>query len=373
MKFYRFSLLAIVALLIVSCKSAPSGALVLTGKVMDANNMTVHFDRTMPDNASEGILNTKADGTGNFSFTFPEKLKAGTYRVRAGAKAAEILLNGTETSISLEGELKNFSDLNYTVKGAPLTEKYLALISSYMAKEVDTKALENKAMNELDPLIGYQVSSKMFRMRPEFLHVHKAVASRMTTTYPDLELTRTFAAQVNTVERQYISKQASEKIKVGQPAPNISQPGVDGKTRSLADMKGKVVLLDFWASWCGPCRKANPKVVDVYKRYKDKGFDVFSVSLDGLDSRTKARYDGEDQIKMQMDRQKERWVAAIEKDNLIWDAHVSDLKKWESAPAAAYGVKSIPKTFLIGKDGNIAYINPRNNLEEVVKTHLGLL
>jgi len=373
MKFYRFSLLAIVALLIVSCKSAPSGALVLTGKVMDANNLTVHFDRTMPDNASEGILNTKADNTGNFSFTFPEKLEAGTYRVRAGAKAAEILLNGTESSITLEGELKNFSELNYTVTGSPLTEEYLALISSFMSKKIDTQALQTKAKSEVDPLIGYQISSKIFRMRPEFLDVHKAVSARLNSSYPNLELTKTFAAQVTSVERQYAAQQASEKIKVGQPAPDISEAGVDGKTRSLSDMKGKVVLLDFWASWCGPCRKANPKVVDVYKRYKDKGFDVFSVSLDGLDTRTKARYKTEEQINLQMDRQKERWLAAIEKDNLIWDGHVSDLKKWESGPAAAYGVKSIPKTFLIGKDGNIAYINPRNNLEEVVKTQLGLL
>ncbi len=373
MKFYRLSLLAIVALLVVSCKMAPSAGLVVSGKVSDANDMTVHFDRTMPDNASEGILNTKADGNGKFTFTFPEKLSAGTYRIRAGAKAAEILLNGSEKSISIEGDMKSFGDLTYVVKGALLTEEYLTLISDYMSKKIDTKALRDKAMNELDPLIGYQISSKMFRMRPEFLDVHKAVANKLTTTYPDLELSKTFAAQVNTVERQYISQQASAKIKVGQPAPNIELPGVDGKTRSLADMKGKVVLLDFWASWCGPCRKANPHVVDVYKRYQDKGFDVFSVSLDGLDSRTKARFKTEDQVKMQLDRSKERWLAAIEKDNLIWDAHVSDLKKWESAPAAEYGVKSIPKTFLIGRDGNIAYINPRNNLEEVVKTHLGIL
>jgi peroxiredoxin len=373
MRIYRLSLLAIIALLVVSCKTAPTAGLVISGKVSDANDMSVHFDRTLPDNASEGIFNTKADGNGNFTFTFPQKLKAGTYRIRAGAKAAEILLNGTEKAVVIEGDMKSFGDLTYTVKGAPLTEEYLTLISSFMAKKIDTKSLRDKAMNDLDPLIGYQVSSKVFQMRAEFLDVHKAVAAKLTSTYPDLELTRTFAAQVKTVERQYASQLASEKIKVGEPAPNISLPGVDGKTRSLSDMKGKVVLLDFWASWCGPCRKANPHVVDVYKRYKDKGFDVFSVSLDGLDSRTKARYSGEDQIKMQMDRQKERWLGAIEKDNLIWDGHVSDLKKWESAPAATYGVKSIPKTFLIGKDGNIAYINPRNNLEEVVKTQLGLL
>ena len=172
------------------------------------------------------------------------------------------------------------------------------------------------------------------------------------------------------MERQYAAQMANEKIKVGEPAPDIVLPGVDGKTRKLSDLKGKVVLLDFWASWCGPCRKANPHVVDVYQKYKDKGFDVFSVSLDGLDTRSKQRMKSEDQIKMQMDRSKERWLAAIKKDNLTWDSHVSDLKKWESAPAATYGVRSIPKTFLIGRDGNIVYVNPRNNLEEQVKKFL---
>ncbi len=129
------------------------------------------------------------------------------------------------------------------------------------------------------------------------------------------------------------------------PAPDISLPGPDGKNHALSNLKGKVVLLDFWASWCGPCRRANPHVVETYKKYKDKGFEVFSVSLD--------RPDG-----------KQNWIDAIAKDGLLWDNHVSDLQFWSSAPAAVYGVRSIPKTFLIGRDGKIVALNPREQLEE---------
>jgi len=365
LKFIVFSLF--IAGAISSCKNGPSAGLVLNGEISDAGGMNIHFDRTHPDNTNEGLLHTDSNNDGKFTLKFPEKLEAGTYRVRAGAKSAELILNGQETEMSIVGDLKSFGDLSYKVTGAPLTEKYLSIISEYIAKKIDTKTLRDMAINELDPMIGYMICNRMFRMRPEFLDVHKAVAEKLGTQYPDTGLTKSFQNTVAQTEKQYKSQMASQNIKVGQPAPDIVLPDVNGKTRKLSDMKGKVVLLDFWASWCGPCRKANPHVVDVYKRYKNKGFDVFSVSLDGLDSRTKARFKTEDQIKMQMDRSKERWVAAIEKDKLTWDNHVSDLKKWESAPAASYGVRSIPKTFLIDKEGKIAFINPRYNLEEQVK------
>ena len=117
---------------------------------------------------------------------------------------------------------------------------------------------------------------------------------------------------------------------VGDEAPDIVLQSVNGKTMKLSDLRGKVVLIDFWASWCGPCRKENPNVVRVYEQYKSKGFDIFSVSLDNS---------------------KERWVDAIAKDNLNWPSHVSDLKGWQSAGAALYKVRGIPATFLIDKNG----------------------
>lgn len=118
---------------------------------------------------------------------------------------------------------------------------------------------------------------------------------------------------------------------IGGEAPEIRLPNPEGDTLSLRSLRGKVVLIDFWASWCGPCRRENPNVVRVYNKYKDKGFEILGVSLD----RTKAS-----------------WLKAIEKDGLEW-LHVSDLKYWQSIAAKSYGVSAIPHTVLLDQEGKI--------------------
>lgn len=122
-----------------------------------------------------------------------------------------------------------------------------------------------------------------------------------------------------------------KQLMVGGEAPDFSGPTPSGETLKLSDLRGKVVLIDFWASWCGPCRRDNPHVVKMYEKYKDKGFDILGVSLDSS---------------------KDRWLGAIEQDGLVWN-HISDLKKWQSEYARLYGVRSIPHTVLLDKDGKI--------------------
>ena len=126
--------------------------------------------------------------------------------------------------------------------------------------------------------------------------------------------------------------------KIGDKAPEINETSIDGRSMKLSDLKGQMVLVDFWAAWCGPCRRENPTVVAAYNSYKDKsfkngdGFTVFSVSLD------KERAD---------------WVKAIDDDKLTWKYHVSDLNFWNAKYAKVYGVRSIPANFLIDGDGVI--------------------
>ena len=124
----------------------------------------------------------------------------------------------------------------------------------------------------------------------------------------------------------------------GMEAPDISMKDPDGNTRKLSDLRGKVVLLDFWASWCGPCRQENPNVVRLYKKYHDKGFEIYSVSLD---------------------KEKGKWLKAIKDDGLEWPNHVSDLNGWTSSGGKTYGIMSVPNTTLIDRDGKIIARNLR--------------
>ncbi|MCF8281619.1 MAG: TlpA family protein disulfide reductase [Bacteroidales bacterium] len=123
----------------------------------------------------------------------------------------------------------------------------------------------------------------------------------------------------------------------GGEAPDFTMNDTEGNPVKLSDFRGKVMLVDFWASWCGPCRRENPHVVELYNHYHKKGFDVLGVSLD---------------------KSKEPWLKAIKDDGLVWN-HVSDLKYWSNAAAQLYGVTSIPHTVLVGKDGKIIARNLR--------------
>jgi thiol-disulfide isomerase/thioredoxin len=135
-----------------------------------------------------------------------------------------------------------------------------------------------------------------------------------------------------------IPEPVKKGIRIGEIAPDISYPDPEGKMLSLYSLRGKIVLIDFWASWCPPCRRENPNLVSIYKDFRDKkfktgdGFTVFSISCD---------------------RTKEEWTNAIKKDQLIWKNHVSDLKGWEAEATYIFNISAIPSNVLIDGRGVI--------------------
>lgn len=170
------------------------------------------------------------------------------------------------------------------------------------------------------------------------LDLFNKVDVQLYKKYPTSILVLNLHKYVTAMRMQLESVQTQSKMTGnGTVAPDISLPDPDGNTQKLSSFRGKIVLLDFWAGWCAPCRRENPNLVAAYSKYHDKGFEIYQVSLD---------------------KTKSEWVAAIKQDRLDW-THVSDLKFWGSPVARQYGVESIPANFLIDKDGKIIGSNLR--------------
>ena len=195
---------------------------------------------------------------------------------------------------------------------------------------------------ELIPASGFE------NWNLENLKCLEIMVSGYQNKYGDANASRTIASQYEQISAGYEQYKAIENGMMDAPDFTLSTP--EGKPISLSSLKGKVVLIDFWASWCGPCRKENPNLVKLYENYKDKGFTILSVSLDNDEA---------------------AWKKAIEADGLIWPNHVSDLKGWESTMTKVYGFNSIPHTVLVNKEGKINGIGLRGGaLEEKIKSIL---
>ena len=220
-----------------------------------------------------------------------------------------------------------------------LQKPYELIVSSY-SEVVAKKIKENP--NSFASIMAIQ------QLRPEFyLDAYKVLDKGLKQKYPTNSDVKAFHGMVEQTE---MSVNRIKAIKIGSEAPELLLPMANGKDLALSSFRGKVVLIDFWASWCGPCRKELPNVKRCYEKYKSKGFEIYGVSLD---------------------KERDAWIEAISEEGLTWP-QVSDLKFWQSEAVAIYAIESIPFTVLIGKDGKILATDLRGanldkKLAEVLK------
>jgi len=198
---------------------------------------------------------------------------------------------------------------------------------SYYTSVNKTKEL----INTLVPSVSVIYAASLLNMADDALFL-KELAEKIKKAYQDKPMPSATKRFVEYMSRVILPEEMpSGGPEVGSTAPDFTLPQPDGNLLSLSQLKGKYVLVDFWASWCGPCRKENPQVVSLYQKYKGKGFEILGVSLDD---------------------KREAWLQAIEKDGLSW-RHVSDLKGWQNEAAQLYDVNAIPMTYLLDPNGTI--------------------
>jgi peroxiredoxin len=364
MKNLTFGLFILSIISMASCGAVSSKGTNITGTISDAPNMKVYFDKMGLNNNTTVIAQTDTDDKGSFTLKLDEPLAQAVYRLRIGAGKVVLVLEEPGANINVKGTLDGMKTYDVDVTGSESAKDFVQAMNLLSTNRLTADDVKDYINNTAYPLAGMQMAMNAFGNRPEFFDLHKTAASKLATKYPNNDYSSEYTTYAMALEQAAQQSRTAEAIQVGMPAPDISLKNPDGKKYSLSDLKGKVVLLDFWASWCGPCRKSNPHVVEIYNKYKDKGFTVFSVSLDGLDERTKQRFSSEDQIKSSLEQSKKNWVNAIQTDQLSWPYHVSELTKWDTQAVREYGVTGIPKTFLINREGKIAAVNPRFDLEE---------
>ncbi|MDF9799735.1 peroxiredoxin [Catalinimonas alkaloidigena] len=203
--------------------------------------------------------------------------------------------------------------------------------SRYAKIEADNTEKLKAKINEMGNSIAAFYAVNFLDAEKEFAYLNE-LAEKFKDNLPDSRYTEQFVDQVEELRR----------LSIGMEAPDIALPNPQGDTVKLSSLQGKYVMIDFWAAWCKPCRMENPNVVRLYNKYKDKGFEIYGVSLD---------------------RTKEAWVEAIKKDQLSW-VHVSDLKYFDSEAASLYNINAIPATILLDREGNIIAKNLRGKALE---------
>lgn len=338
------------SILFISCSNKPHGV-EIKGKLTNSSGEKIYFDELSVSSINPKDSTTlAADGSFQFNVKVPE---SGFYRLRFTNNNFALLLLDTAEKITVSGDAKNFAG-TYSLQGSPNSEKIAQVnhvlqrnyfigdslkrvYASYQGtpkmdsvgraldmlynqvKQNETYFLKKFIVDNSSSLASLSVIDRLSSETDldYYVNLDKALYAK----YPNSGYVKAFHMRVSEMN----------KLGIGSLAPEISLNTPDGKLVSLSSYKGKVVLVDFWASWCRPCRAENPNVVKAYAKFHDKGFDVLGVSLD---------------------KDKGAWQKAIADDHLTW-THISDLGMWNSSVVKSYNITGIPFSVLLDREGKI--------------------
>lgn len=344
---------------------------------------------------TENIIDTVKIENGRFQFqTETKELRQYVILFGENEMPIVLLLDENDKDVVIKGSMPGIGD-NYSVSGSKesqVVKDYLVFLKPYFEVEqpiymelqatpqtdtvriqtlidkLDSISLYQReyAVNHIDKNSGSAASWLMLRelfpasgllnFDTTDLDYFRRVSIEMREKYPYSEYPDLIDRDIKSIQTQLQQLNNPELVQGSgtaefEYAPEIVMEDMNGKKLSLSSLRGKTVLIDFWASWCAPCRQENPNVVAMYDKYKSKGFTVFSVSLD---------------------KDKDAWLKAIAADNLSWPNHVSELNGWSSSAAVSYGVNAIPAAFLIDGNGKVIGKNLRGpQLEQKLKEVLG--